>query len=304
MLPTLFAMMACNGDPALCDRRYDQVTYATTHNATAVRRGKYAVRFIANQERDVDVQLADGIRALMIDVWHYNGFQNRKKGSIYTCHQECALGGQPLQRTLNKIKVFLENHPNEVLSLLIEDHVQPSELMFELIQAGLAPLLFRKQTLGSSYQWPTLREMIQLNQRLVVFTENKTSVEIDSLLPLFKLATETQFSVKRRVDLDCQLNRGNSKNSLFVLNHFITRGTFRRARNRSLNQMTSLLNRAKECFAQTNKIPNFLTVDFYQTGSVVQASKLLNRIWANQSWDKKTPTAEVLREAKQTVGVF
>jgi len=57
---------ACNGDPALCDRRLDEVVFAGTHNAMGA--AEVDGWLFPNQQRTIRRQLEDGIRALMIDV--------------------------------------------------------------------------------------------------------------------------------------------------------------------------------------------------------------------------------------------
>src|SRR5687767_15168907 len=56
---------ACNGAAALCERRYDQVAYVTTHNAMSSQEDGF---FGPNQFFGVARQLDDGVRGLMLDV--------------------------------------------------------------------------------------------------------------------------------------------------------------------------------------------------------------------------------------------
>ncbi|KAF9150818.1 hypothetical protein DFQ26_001453, partial [Actinomortierella ambigua] len=59
-------VQACNGYPELCSKPYNQVTYATTHNAYAL----YALCTISgNQDNNIPTQLKDGIRAFMLDAY-------------------------------------------------------------------------------------------------------------------------------------------------------------------------------------------------------------------------------------------
>ena len=66
--PPAGAADTCNGDAALCDRRVDQVVFPGAHNAMSsadVDRWMFP-----QQERGVASMLADGVRALLVDV-HY-----------------------------------------------------------------------------------------------------------------------------------------------------------------------------------------------------------------------------------------
>ena len=87
---------ACNGHPALCDRRLDEVTLATTHNAMSSE----AAGWIApNQGFGITQQLEDGIRGMMLDTMDWNG-------EDYLCHGYCELGAQPLLEGLGEIEAI------------------------------------------------------------------------------------------------------------------------------------------------------------------------------------------------------
>ena len=79
------AWAQCNGDLSLCDKRYDQVVYVTTHNAF-----NYSGPFQApNQTYPVSQQLQDGVRAFMLDVHDNNGVPT-------LFHSFAFLGNEPL----------------------------------------------------------------------------------------------------------------------------------------------------------------------------------------------------------------
>lgn len=77
------AQQLCNGYAELCAKTFDQVSYATTHNAYAYTpRGALA----ANQNNDIPTQLKDGIRAFMLDAYNLpSGATN----DIELCHSYC-----------------------------------------------------------------------------------------------------------------------------------------------------------------------------------------------------------------------
>src|SRR5688572_11582358 len=60
----------CNGAAELCDRRYDAVTYPTTHNAMSAGAEGWTHSY---QRYGIARQLDDGIRALMLDVHDFGG---------------------------------------------------------------------------------------------------------------------------------------------------------------------------------------------------------------------------------------
>jgi hypothetical protein len=69
----------CNGSAALCDRRFDEVVYPTTHNAMAATDLGFLA---ANQTHDIARQLEDGVRGLMLDTHDY-------QGAPQLCHEFC-----------------------------------------------------------------------------------------------------------------------------------------------------------------------------------------------------------------------
>jgi hypothetical protein len=67
----------CNGAAILCERRLDEVAFATTHNSMA----STADGFVPpNQRRSIRAQLAHGIRAFQIDAF----FGTSRDGRVYT----------------------------------------------------------------------------------------------------------------------------------------------------------------------------------------------------------------------------
>lgn len=68
----------CNGYAELCDRRYNAVAYAGTHNAAT-----YSPSLVNNQDRTITQQLADGIRSMKIPV-HFDTYNNQH--TLMACH--------------------------------------------------------------------------------------------------------------------------------------------------------------------------------------------------------------------------
>ena len=253
--------------PELCDRRFDQVVYPTTHNSTALElgHGPHPVLFIPNQDRTIEEQLNDGIRGFMIDLWY-------SKGEVYTCHRFCELGGQPLLGVMQTFQQFLKDNPNEVVSIIFENYVSGADLEKVFQEAGLISYV-HPQVEGQL--WPTLKQMINDNRRMVIFKEFEDGGPAWDMLA-WKYAVETPYSYTSMNQFTCDFGRGLPENPLYILNQFITVTFFRKAANRDSNQYNALMNRAHQCFEVKQKIPNFLTVDFYTTGELVAVAQKLN----------------------------
>jgi len=249
----------CNGMSQLCEKRFDQVVYPTTHNSTSLG------LIIPNQERNIEEQLNDGVRGFMIDLWYW-------RGTVYTCHRFCELGGEPLLGVLQTFERFLKENPNEVVSIIFENYVSGVDLEQSFFESGLLGYV-HTQTPGQV--WPTLKEMINSKKQMVIFKENEDGGPSWDMLA-WKFAVETPYSYKSIEEFTCNFGRGLAENSLYILNQFITVAFFRRSANILANQANTLMDRAHRCFEEKQKIPNFLTVDFYTTGDLIASAKKLN----------------------------
>jgi hypothetical protein len=144
-------------------------------------------------------------------------------------------------------------------------------------ESGLNEYLFAFEKEG---EWPTLKEMIAKNQRLVVLSDKNDANGKDWYLYVWKYAVETPFSNNSLSDFTCTYNRGNPENSLFILNHFATNaivGTGNQQLSTQANTNPFLLNRVMECQNTLNRKVNYLTVDFYANGDVFKVAELLNQ---------------------------
>jgi hypothetical protein len=261
------AIDRCNGFAALCDRPFDAVAYATTHNAMSNAEEGWLG---PNQRFAVTTQLDDGVRAVMLDTWYFGG-------DVVLCHGgdvfACNLTGmKPLADGLAEIEEFLERRPNEVVSIIFESYVSEIDTEADFLAAGLLDGV-HVQPLGQP--WPTLRQLIEADRRLVVFTDDSGAG-----LPwhhyVWDFAWETHFSFQDPEDFSCAINRGSMQNSLFILNHFLTRfiGTPQLAD--MVNHDPLFIDRAEQCLAESGRLPNFVTVDFYDIGDVFSVVERLN----------------------------
>jgi hypothetical protein len=273
----------CNGSELLCARRYDQVAYPTTHNAMAARASDDGFSIvITNQCQPVPVQLADGVRALMLDV-HWNQPPEAPEPDLYLCHSDCDLGAQPLVEGLAEIRAFLEAHPAEVVTLIVETNEgsagREAEIRDAFAESGLLPFAHAQQ---AGAPWPALEAMIASGRRLVVLTDDPDASGCGGdPCPWYhylwaELAFETDFQNTRPSDFSCDDLRGEPGNDLFILNHFLTQNVGAPHLAQKVNHDPGLSLRALECWRSQGRIPNFVTVDFYEIGDLLRATNLLN----------------------------
>ena len=257
----------CNGSIDLCSKQYNEVAYLTTHNA--FNSDEDGLLF-PNQSNNIASQLNDGVRGLMIDV--YDHF-----GTPTAYHSVFALGTIPLSDIFNDIKTFLDNNPNEIVTIILECYVTANDIEDEINQSGLSNYLYTHNSV-----WPTLQNMISNNNRLVIFTDvNDASSSQSWYHYVWDYAVETHYSVGNINDFTCDFNRGDAVNDLFIFNHFVTVATLGYGLYNESNDVNAnpfFINRALNCQTQTNKFPNFVTVDYYELGDGLAVVDHLNGI--------------------------
>jgi hypothetical protein len=253
----------CNGAIDLCGRRYDQVAYPTTHNAMSSEEYGWVY---PNQLLGIERQLDDGIRGLMLDSHAF-------EGQTLLCHGTCLLGSLPLVDGLAMIRGFLDHHRGEVVTIIFETYVTAEATAAAFDDSGLARYV-HAQAPGAP--WPTLRELIDADTRLVVFTDDDGGGAHDWYLDVWAHAWETDYAAESTSDFSCDINRGDAGNPLFIFNHFLTRSFAVPEEAATTNADPFLIDRAMQCQASSGRLPNFVTVDFYSEGDLFEAVDALN----------------------------
>ncbi len=300
----------CNGHERLCGLRVDEVVLPGAHNAmSSVDAPNW---LFPQQERGIAGQLDDGVRALLFDVHAgvpvagriktefsgdaalvakmeqavgkegvlaANRIRERLVGppegprALYLCHGFCELGALPLVSWLHTLREFLVANPDEVLVLVVEDYVAPTELAAAFTESGLNDLVYRGTPRPP---WPTLEEMIASRQRVVVFLESGKP-GVDWMHSAFESIQETPYSFHKPSDFSCAVNRGGTAGSLFQINHWIETTPMPKPSNATIvNAYDFLLSRARLCEKERGKLPNILAVDFYRTGDLMRVVRTLN----------------------------
>jgi hypothetical protein len=316
------AIRGCDGHAALCDRSLDEVALPATHNSMSV---PLAGWFSAVQDHSISAQLEAGVRGLLIDT-HYAdrlasgrvrtafdsaadleaaikqdglsprsvtaarrlrerlGFRGEGTRGMYLCHTFCELGSTPLASALGDIHAFLVTHPTEIVVIVNQDYVTPADFVKAVRDAGLARYAF---TGLDQPRWPTLREMIADDQRLVVLAENRAGGAPWYQLAYKRLVEETPFAFGRASELTdpadlaatCRPNRGPAKAPLFLLNHWITTDPIPRPSDADkVNAYGPLLRRARDCERIRGHIPNLVAVNHDQRGDLFRVVDTLNGI--------------------------
>jgi hypothetical protein len=288
----------CNGFAELCSRRYDDVVQAATHNSMS---NPDVVQFWPEQDSTMREQLDAGVRTLLIDSHYWTAVDSaeqlsalipglppalarltialdhdrlRARDGTYLCHLHCIFGAQPLLDGLEEIRSFLAANPDSVVTLIVQDEVSPADTASVFARAGLARYLYEGDP-GSS--WPTLAEMIDRSERLVVFAENRGS-QPRWYRPAFAAIQDTPFGFHSVAAMSCDPNRGPTSASLFLVNHWVSNIAPDRSTAAVVNGREFIVRRARECVVQRGRMPAFIAVDFSDIGDVVSAVDELNHV--------------------------
>lgn len=265
----------CAGRP--CDRPFDSVTFAMTHNAMSAEDEKFAA---PNQHHGVARQLAEGIQGLMLDVHYYDedsGATDERRddlpalAQLYLCHGNCRFGRRPLVDGLCDVTRHLDAHRGEIVSIIFETYVRDTDLVAALETAGLAGYAY---THGGG-AWPTLGAMVTADRRAVLFVESGGGTPA-YLHRAWDHVQDTPYTFAKASEFSCALNRGSRKNPLFLVNHWVQDPLANPARAAEVNVEAVLLPRAEACGAEAGRKPTFLGVDFYDLGDVRKVAATLS----------------------------
>ncbi|MGH2993343.1 MAG: hypothetical protein ACRDL1_07375 [Solirubrobacterales bacterium] len=312
---------ACNGYRELCDRPLNEVAFPGAHNAMSAANADFITPNQETKIQDqldngIRVLLVDayyGIKRssgpVLTDLKREQGrtkvnetvseqfgkdavkrvqdIQERVADSgeegergTYFCHIVCELGAIPLTQTLTDAREFLDTHPDEFLIMVIEDYIDPEDVEAAFKESGLVRYAYVHER---DTPFPTLRELIESDKRILVMAENDNGGgSIPWYHEGFELMQETPYTFRSAEELrapeSCEPNRGGTDGPLLQFNHWVEKLPRSPKLGGQVNAYDFLLKRARECKRQRGLLPNLLAVDFYDEGDLLEASRKLNRL--------------------------
>jgi hypothetical protein len=176
---------------------------------------------------------------------------------------------------MKRVRAWMADHPRDVVTFIVQDTVTPADTAEVFRKAGLLPYVY---TPLADRAWPTLGQMIESGQRLVVMMENRSGGKrYPWLLDAFHWVQDTPYDFPRASDFSCARNRGPADASVFLLNHWITDKKREVSNATEVNARDILLPRAEQCEAERGLRPTFIAVDFYDRGDLFGVVNTLNR---------------------------
>ncbi|KAL9231753.1 hypothetical protein vseg_006939 [Gypsophila vaccaria] len=250
---------------------FNKYSWLTSHNSFARLGQKSATGALlvapTNQQDSVTSQLQNGVRGLMLDMYDF-------ENDVWLCH---SFGGQcynftafqPAVNVLREIQSFLDANPTEIITIIIEDYVtSPKGLTKVFDAAGLRKFWFPVSRMPKNGEdWPTVDDMIQKNQRLVVFTSKASKEASEGIAYEWKYLVENQYGNGGMVAGSCP-NRAESppmnttSRSLVLVNYFPSAPNLAQA---CKHNSAPLINMLNTCYNSAGKRwANFVAVDFYK----------------------------------------
>ncbi len=309
----------CNGSVDLCGRTLDQVVLPGTHNSmnAAEPNPNGSNWALPNQLYSIPNQLQRGARVFLIDTYYGERQSNgtvvgmsKSAGEAagaetFMCHFNCSLGYVGLAGELGRIKDFLAANPREVAVFVNEDYIAPQDFAKAVNESGLLPYVYQ----GSAIRYPTLGEMIDSNQRVVMFAQSDAGT-----VPWYHLGYDgpimetpydfddpAQITDPARLHDSCAPNRGSEGSPLFLMNHWVLKnGVVPEQSSATIdNTQQAIVNRARACEQRRGKLPNLLAVDFYGIGDASGAARELNGVTASPYLELTAPKAATVKSKRK-----
>lgn len=305
--------LQCNGSEALCHLRYNEVTYPTSHNATSNQKTWLLELLPKSNINDQSIPLQEqfelGIRALKVPIHSggnsltvCHGMGERARGIVkrrlcgrlwlasHSCESyvdqldSCFIDPAAISLTqlFREIGTFLKSHPEEVLTVFLEDSADHLDWVSHAVEES--EIAHHLHVQSPKEEWPTLEEMIQKGHRLVIFLDRALDHAGHHLsqYPYFNFTPDFVKSSRYhfKTVFDLQKNQPSAEdhdwahqislpshvhNQLFVLQHFVTPALAGNGLNASeVNEASFLKSRLTRYQSQLNVTPNFIWVDFVE----------------------------------------
>lgn len=258
----------------LLDTPFNKVIFLTSHNGYAYNTSGQAGFYLdPNQGMSIARQLEHGVRGFTLEVTN-----DPKSNELIFCHgtdrvSEGCLFYQPhhypVKPELEVIVSFLNQHPNEIVTLFIDDKTRSGEeLLGDLLNSVAEDLLIKRTDLNlpkveESKDWPTLNTFVKKNKRLLVFNDRRT--HNDALFYTWDYIVENHWEMDTDYQCHSRVNSQDihSTSAPFLMNHFrskLSSGNiiYKNAAKKD-NQFDILQQRVEE---KCQRTPTFLAVDF------------------------------------------
>ncbi|MDP9190016.1 MAG: hypothetical protein M3O25_12295, partial [Actinomycetota bacterium] len=296
----------------LCSLRLNEVAFAGTHNSFSAADSPGWL--IANQRRNIERQLRDGVRLLLIDPhWGVEGSDGRVRTDFEAEGRDRNRIAKNLppnvlaaaERLTGRLglreneggerEIFLCHTTCELGATRMSESLDqfreflernPGEVVILFIEPYVPPVEIEKafkeaglddhvETLQRDEPLPTLGQLARKNRRLLVFTE-RDGGEPAWYMDGFSFIQDTPLGATKTDELSCELNRGDPDSPLLMLNHWADVFPPKRSANESFQSESFVLDRFRRCARRRGLPVGLIAFDHYDLGDGVEAVGRVN----------------------------
>jgi uncharacterized protein (DUF779 family) len=281
----------CNGLESICDLHVDDILYAGIHNSQSTAEDGF---YIAPNHQYSSISALDyGYRTLNVDVGVCDG-------ELALVHTVCELGTIDPTTFFTSLQQWMDANPTEIVLIPIEivngagGGIVDLGKFYNLLDKinGYTNRMYVKPT-DSDY-WPTLRELIDTDKRIIMFHYNGENCDNANVTcpPGFHNwwdnTGETKFEYSdpqefQNISGSCEITRGRLQGPFYALNLFMTIPSKMLA-STLLNTRAFLEPHIQACSTYNNGSDvDVLFVDFWDQGNVPETVQIHNSNLGNQA---------------------
>ncbi|KAM0722270.1 hypothetical protein Q7P37_001711 [Cladosporium fusiforme] len=303
---------ACNNSPDLCSKQYNKITHLGNHNSPFIRDKSTSWSTSGNQFYNTTVQLEAGVRLL-------SGQVHSNNGEWHMCHSDCdLLDAGKLSDWLGEIKDFMDDNPNEVVTVLLvnSDDAKAADLASEYEAAGVDKYSYEQSSNSATTSWPTLQDLIDSKTRLINFVAPLgDNAAAPYLMDEFTYVFENAFENSKPEDFSCSPDRPSdvsgdsskavSSGRMALMNHFLYEDQAFGIQSPNIGQLKTtnapgndtgnLGLQTGKCTQEYGQQPTFVLVDFFNVGPALESVDSANGV--SNAAGRKSVSDEVLSES-------
>lgn len=258
------APKTCNGYEELCDKPFDGIAQLGTWHSARNNPKQWRA---PNQQTTIHQQLDFGVRVL-----HFR--LRAPKGEAIVCGHTCQTGSTRFLPILHSIKAWIDRHPHDVLSILLDNQLPNTELLRVLTDTTMGKQAYAH---APAQSWPSLRQIRKQKKSVVLFVTRHIP-STPWLNPYKQHLWGTSTRVRSIRHIRCQPTFGIAGNGLYLFHFFLHNPTRIQRNAQLLHKEETAMQIAIKCKEKMGKTPNFVMTQMASIGSMKQVIKALNEL--------------------------
>ncbi len=278
----------CNGMKSNCKLPLNRVLFPTLHNAHASKDYSFIT---PNHEKQFEDALVAGYRGLQFSTCTCESILSNsllqrdpalglEESNLGFCNVACGAGVRDPKAVIENLKTFLDVNRRELLIVDIEmNNDSEDDLRTALRASGLLDYVYIPDS--RYFEWPTMGKLIDKNKRLILFARGGTMRSCppdecrDGILYFYDFFAQTEPDGSDVSSCDATLS-GEINIDFMLMNQFQNNAAKIPSAQmaKDLNSYNALSARFDDCKGKIE--PSMLSVDFWQTGNVLEFAQREN----------------------------